>query len=228
MAVQETGVWRWNTALEGLACISAATARLSAVKRHTASRGPVLDFIASPGESFSEEGARWWKGHVLGTTSNASRAIVKSIRSESKADLTATQVAARSRGFLSTEEVEAADRGIEGQREGTRRAAENREAKAAAQGGPTKAAKRAKRHREAANQQGPCGCPLCFKTFGSRDGRNKHVRRGTCCVDEVKHAAAMEQLGLGGGKGSGQMGKPKGPRNSSSKKGQKNGSTRAR
>ena len=192
----------------------------------------MLAFIASPGEKFSDEDARWWSGHDLGTTSSAHRATVEHIRSSSKADLTAAQVAARSRGFLSTEEVKAADRGIEGtrvwQREGTRRAAENREAEAAAQGGPTKAAKRAKRHREAANQQGPCGCPLCFKTFGSRDGRNKHVRRGSCCVDEVKHAAAMEQLGLGGGKGSGQMGKLKGPRNSSSKKGQKNGSTRAR
>jgi len=49
---------------------------------------------------------------------------------------------------------------------------------------------------------------------------------GKCCADEGEHAAAMEALGLGGGTGSGQKGKPK-PRHSS-KKGQKNGSKRAR
>ena len=160
-------------------------------------------------------------------TSDASRAIVKRIRSESEADLTAAQVAARSRGFLSTEEVEAADRGIEGQREGTRRAAENREAEAEAQGGRSESAARKKRHREAASQQGPFECPLCCKKYASKDGRNKHLRQGKCCNDEGEHAAAMEALGLGGGTGSGQKGKPK-PRPSSSKKGQKNGSKRAR
>ena len=29
----------------------------------------MLDFIASPGAPFSDEDAMWWRGHVLGTTS---------------------------------------------------------------------------------------------------------------------------------------------------------------
>ena len=166
-----------------------------------------------------------------GKCSSAHRATVEHIRSSSKADLTAAQVAARSRGFLSTEEVKAADRGIEGtrvwQREGTRRAAEIREAEAEAQGGRSESAVRNKRHRDAAEQQGTFDCPLCFKKYASKDGRNKHLRQGKCCAGEGEHAAAMEALGLGGGTGSGQKGKPK-PRHSSSKKGQKNGSKRAR
>ena len=182
----------------------------------------MLAFIA-PGESFSDEDAMWWRGHVLGTTSQTHRTTVKRIRSSSKADLTVAQVVARS--GLSTEEVEAADRGIEGQREATRRAAENREAEAEAQGGRSESAARKKRHREAAEQQKTFECPLCFKEYKSKDGRNKHLRQGKCCNDEEKHAAAMEKLGLGGGTGSGQRGKPKGP---SSKKGKKYGPQRAR
>ena len=170
----------------------------------------MLAFIASPGEKFSAEDARWWKGHNLGITWQAHRATVERIRSSSKTDLTAAQVAARSRGLLSTEEVEAADRLIEGMREGmregTRRAAEICEAKAEAQGGRSEAAARSKRHREAATQQGPFGCPRCFKMYKSKDGRNKHLRQGKCYNDEEEHAAAMEELGLGGGKGSGQRG----------------------
>ena len=92
----------------------------------TASQGHDMLALIAPGESFSEEEARWWCGHILGTTVQAHRATVKRIRSESKVDLTAAQVAARSRGFLSTEEVEAADRGIEGVRIGGGAAARSR------------------------------------------------------------------------------------------------------
>ena len=83
-----------------------------------ASQGRDMLALIAPGESFSEEEARWWTGHNLALTSNANRATVERIRDSSRAKLTATQVAALSGGHLSTRQVEAADLGIEGRRVG--------------------------------------------------------------------------------------------------------------